>query len=128
MTSNFGGLFIPPNNLKDEGSLDYLTEVVQSEMFGQPIYPTVHDKASVYMYTIMSNHIFNDGNKRTGLECAILFLEKNNWHLTSETSNKDLIEFATSTAEGKLDLEDVTKWIQEHSFKKVTKSNRHYHQ
>lgn len=34
-----GGNFIPPSNLLKEQSLDYVVEVVQSEMFGMPLYP-----------------------------------------------------------------------------------------
>lgn len=122
MTSKFGGLFIPPNNLRDDGALDYLIEVVQSELFGQPAYATLHEKASVYIYNIISIHVFNDGNKRTGLESAILFLEKNNWKITDTTTNKDLIEFAFQIAESKLKFEEITKWLVDHTERK-TKSN-----
>ncbi len=68
-----GGNFIDPNNFLNEANLDYLIEIVQSEMFGEPLYPTLSEKAGLYMYNIISNHIFQDGNKRTGLEAGIVF-------------------------------------------------------
>lgn len=37
--------------------------------------PSVSDKAGLYMFNIISNHIFSDGNKRTGLEAALLFVD-----------------------------------------------------
>jgi death-on-curing protein len=41
-------------------------------MFGLELYPTVYDKAAAYLYHIVCNHPFNDGNKRTGFGAAIL--------------------------------------------------------
>jgi death-on-curing protein len=34
-----GGNFMPPNNFLHEENLDYLIEVVQAEMFGEPLTP-----------------------------------------------------------------------------------------
>lgn len=42
-----GGNFMPPNNFLHEENLDYLLEAVQAEMFGEPLYPTIADKAAV---------------------------------------------------------------------------------
>lgn len=53
-----GGNFVPPNNFLHEENLDYLLEVVQAEMFGQPVYPTLADKAAVYFFNVIGNHIF----------------------------------------------------------------------
>ncbi|WP_116126290.1 Fic family protein [Lewinella sp. IMCC34183] len=62
----FGGHFVSPNNLLHAQSLDYLVESVSSVVFGDSLYPALHDKAAVYMFSIISNHVFQDGNKRTG--------------------------------------------------------------
>lgn len=59
-----GGNFVPPYNLLNESALDYLVEIVHLEMFGQPLYKSIFDKAGVYMYNIIANHVFSDGNKR----------------------------------------------------------------
>ena len=53
-----GGNFIPPNNFLHEDALDYLIEDVDSKMFGVEIYPSLSDKAALYMFNIISNHIF----------------------------------------------------------------------
>jgi death-on-curing protein len=70
-----GGNFMPPNNFLHEENLDYLLDAVQAEMFGEPLYPNISDKAAIYCYNIICNHIFSDGNKRTGLESALAFLK-----------------------------------------------------
>lgn len=41
------------------------------------LYPTIYDKAAAYLYHIVQNHPFNDGNKRTGFGAAYLFLRAN---------------------------------------------------
>ena len=41
---NDGGNFMPPSNLLNESNLDYLIEIVDSEMFGEPLYPEIWDK------------------------------------------------------------------------------------
>ena len=72
-----GGNFVPPCNFLNENSLDYMLEAVGSELFGQPMYPSISHKAAFYMFSIVTGHIFQDGNKRTGLEAALLFLKLN---------------------------------------------------
>lgn len=55
--SSHGGNYVSLNNFLHEEDLDYLVETVQSEMFGQELYPTITDKASLYCFNIISNHI-----------------------------------------------------------------------
>ena len=108
-----GGNFVPPYNFLHESNLDYLIEIVDVEMFGDKMYPTISQKAGLYMYNIIANHIFQDGNKRTGLESALLFLQLNNYDLKSSVTNAILTEFTLSVAAGKKSLEEVQKWLEE---------------
>lgn len=107
-----GGNFVPPTNFLHEENLDYLVEAVQTEMFGQPLYPDVHDKAGVYFFNIICNHIFQDGNKRTGLEAALLFLQLNDYNLVVDDDL--LINFTLAVASGERSLDQVQAWFQEH--------------
>jgi len=85
-----GGNFIPPTNFLNESPLDYLLEIIDSEMFGAPLYPESKDKAGLYMFNIISNHVFQDGNKRTGLESALLFLKLNGYQLNNQLKAVEL--------------------------------------
>ncbi len=100
-----GGNFGPPLNFLYEENLDYLIEAAQAELFGEPMYPSVHDKAGVYFFSIICNHIFQDGNKRTGLEAALLFLQLNGYDLIVDDDL--LTNFTLSAASGELSLADV---------------------
>lgn len=111
MVLHFGGLFSLPDNIKNHDAFNYLIEAVQSEVFGKELYPDVCSKATLYLFNIISNHIFNDGTKRTGLEAALFFLEKNNYILKSEVTNEELISLALEVADGKRDFESIVNWF-----------------
>jgi len=127
--SRHGGFFIPPSNFKNEGALDFLLEAVQSKMFGEEMYPTISDKAGLYIYNVNGNHIFQDGNKRTGLEAALLFLKLNGYKLKKELNKIEindkvvpksggnrsdiLEEFTLEVASSKLILKETQQWFKE---------------
>ncbi len=122
-----GGKFVPPDNMLNEEPLNYLVEAVRSKIFGEEIYPKISQKAGLYMFNIISNHIFQDGNKRTGLGAALLFLKLNGFqlssHLTSLDKNGDsdkpessvnemLIDFTLATASGNVSLDQCQNWME----------------
>lgn len=108
-----GGNFVPPQNLLNESNLDYLIEAIDTKMFGESLYPEIYHKAGLYMYNIIANHIFQDGNKRTGLESALVFLQLNGFDLKANINDEILIAFTLGVASGKCGLEEVQGWFQE---------------
>ncbi|MEX8546363.1 MAG: type II toxin-antitoxin system death-on-curing family toxin [Mucilaginibacter sp.] len=116
--SSHGGNFVPPYNLLNEPALDYLVDAVFAEIFEQPLYPSIHDKAGLYMFNIIANHIFSDGNKRTGLEAGLLFLKLNGYQLNSQINDEILTDFILSVASGNQALETVQNWLKLNSVKK----------
>ncbi len=114
-----GGNYVSPSNLLNESALDYLVEIVFAEMFGQPLYPSIFDKAGVYLFNIIANHIFSDGNKRTGLEAVLLFLKFNGYQLSETITNEILTNFILSVASGEHTLETVQDWLKLNAVKKA---------
>lgn len=90
--SRFGGNFVPPYNFLNESSLDYLVDIVDAELFGEAMYPQIYQKASIYLFNIISNHVFTDGNKRTGLDACLLLLEFNGYQLNNLVNNPILTD------------------------------------
>ncbi len=101
------------------------------------MYPTIHEKAGLYMYNIINGHIFQDGNKRTGLGAALLFLSLNDYQLKPKLSNKNLpfemvhayewdsnsealYQFTMLTADASLNLKDCQNWFKE-NIQKITR-------
>lgn len=109
-----GGNFMSPYNFLHEENLDYLVEAVQAEMFGEPLYPTVADKAAMYCYSIICNHIFTDGNKRTGLGTALTFLNLNGFDAAPSVTNEILTDFILKVASGQSTLAECRAWFAEH--------------
>ena len=123
-----GGNFVPPYNFLHEDNLDYLVEAVQAEMFGGPLYPEIHDKAGLYLFNIISNHIFQDGNKRTELEAALLFMRLNKRKLREQlvrvkvdnpsipasgtSTNEILYNYVIEVASGQLTLAQCQRWFE----------------
>ncbi len=93
-------------------------EIVDATLFGEPMYPEIHHKASIYLFNIISNHIFTDGNKRTGLDACILFLEFNNYQFSNAVSNEILTAFILSVASGEHTLESVQSWLKDNAVQK----------
>lgn len=114
----FGGNFVPPTNFLKESSLDYLLEIIDSELFGEPLYPQIHHKAGLYMHSIVCNHVFQDGNKRTGLQAANIFLKANGYSYKNTVNDDILTDFTLSVAAGQKTLEEVQKWFEENIMKK----------
>ncbi|MGB1206475.1 MAG: type II toxin-antitoxin system death-on-curing family toxin [Chitinophagales bacterium] len=126
-----GGNFMPPKNFLHESPLDYLVEIIEAEMYGEALYPSIHEKAGLYMYNIIANHVFSDGNKRTGLGAAMAFIKLNDFKLKKKldaifdektnisipnkkcnSSMELLIEFTLAVAAGSVSLENCQKWFQ----------------
>jgi death on curing protein len=81
------------------------------EMFDEPLYPKLSDKAGLYMYNIIANHVFSDGNKRTGLEAAILFLDLNGYRISKELPKHEVYNFTIKVASGESNLQECQTWF-----------------
>jgi death on curing protein len=110
-----GGNFMPPNNLLHPENLDYVVEIVHAELFGQPLYPSITDKAAIYFYNIICNHIFSDGNKRTGLAAAMIFLNINGYEFDKKHPEKIVYDFTIKVAAGESSIEDCQAWFAEYA-------------
>lgn len=102
--------------IRDRGRIESALAAMQQEVFGQELYPTIFEKAAVLLRGIIADHAFVDGNKRTGVMSALIFLNLNGCD-TSELQDKDLEDFAVRVAVEHLDLPAVAAWLKAHSRK-----------
>lgn len=82
---------------------------------------TVFKNAAIAMYTIVANHPFYNGNKRTGYETARMMLAEEGY--TLRALKKDKVEFTVSIAipEKKMKVPQIAKWLKKHAKKKTRK-------
>ena len=75
-------------------------------------YKTVFDKAASMFHSIINNHPFFDGNKRTSLFSAVLFLEYNDYQLIF--TRKEGVKFTLEARNQDWAVEQITNWLKLH--------------
>ncbi|WP_309084125.1 type II toxin-antitoxin system death-on-curing family toxin [Chelativorans sp.] len=100
--------------LRDEGALESaLSRPLYKEAYGQP---DLCELAAAYLYGIVKNHPFVDGNKRTGFAAADLFLYFNG--LSLEASQEDVIQLVTMLAAGEIDEEGAAAFFRDYTVRR----------
>lgn len=102
--------------IRDKGLLISAIEMPRTAMFGEYLHKTIYDKAAAYLFHIVQNHPFNDGNKRTGALTTILFLEENGIKISF--SDHDYEEFVVSVAQGQKNKEEIAYFLKHGKEKK----------
>lgn len=67
--------------VRDQGLLDSALEMPKSTFGDEFLHRSVFEMAAAYLFHVVKNHPFVDGNKRAGLGCADLFLAMNDLDL-----------------------------------------------
>ncbi len=99
--------------IRDVGLLASAVARPQATFEGQALYPDLFEKAAAVLESLILNHPFVDGNKRTGMAAAALMLRQNGWQL--RTSNEALVELAMRVAQGGVPLTEIAAWLRQHS-------------
>ncbi len=80
---------------------------------GEDLYPDLFSKAAALMNSLIRNHPFVDGNKRTGIAAAALFLRQNGRLLRA--TSPELEAFTVYVAESRPDIPEIAEWLERHS-------------
>lgn len=82
---------------------------------GEDLYPTIFDKAGALIHSLIQNHPFNDGNKRTALAVTVRFLYKNGYILIHP--EEETIQFTLDVQKHKYKFAEISSWLKKHSRK-----------
>jgi death on curing protein len=82
---------------------------------GKELYTSVLEKGASLIESILINHPFIDGNKRTGYTLLRLFLIQNRIDITASQDNK--YEFVINIASGTLKFEGIVSWLRSYTRK-----------
>lgn len=77
------------------------------------LYPTLWLKIASLIHSLINNHPFNDGNKRTGFFSALRFLKLNGYDI--KVSKKEIVNFTLNISNKKLKLNQIAWWFQKHA-------------
>lgn len=97
----FGGGF----GTRDNDLLESALHQPQVKFGGEYLHKDLFAMAAAYGFHFIKNHPFVDGNKRTGVATAVLFLETNDTPIT--LTNKELYTLALDIACSKISKEQL---------------------
>lgn len=109
LVEEFGG----SHGLRDEGLLESALEMPRAGFGSEYFHKTLYEMAAAYLFHLVKNHPFIDGNKRIGLACADVFLSMNDIELT--ITEDEAYELTLHVASENVEKEDIAIFIQKNS-------------
>ncbi|MDP2649918.1 MAG: type II toxin-antitoxin system death-on-curing family toxin [bacterium] len=103
------------HGLRDLGLLESALARPQATFGGDDLYPTIFLKAGALVHSILRNHAFVDGNKRTSMFSAMTFLELNGYRF--DAKQNDVVDFALKVENKRLSVEEIADWLKTHTKK-----------
>ncbi len=98
--------------LRDLGLLESAVTRPQATFEGKDLYPTLLLKASALVHSLLLNHMFVDGNKRTATVSMIEFLILNGKKI--QVANKEIVDFALWIENKKPTIEQIAQRLEKH--------------
>jgi death-on-curing protein len=80
---------------------------------GAYLHADLFEMAAAYLYHIVLNHPFVDGNKRVGLEAALVFLAINGWSV--EAPDDEIVELVLRTAQALTTKDEIAYFLRDHA-------------
>ena len=111
LIDKFGG----SHGIRDKAALESAISRPFQTFDGNDLYPSVLEKAASLIESILVNHPFIDGNKRTGYTVFRLQLIQNGLDINASQDNK--YEFVIDIASGTLKYEGILSWLKSNTSK-----------
>lgn len=99
--------------IRDIGLLESAAGRPRASYGGKDLYPNIFLKTSALVHSLLLNHPFVDGNKRTAVVAMIEFLELNNKSFKS--SQKGFVDFALWIENKRPTIEEISEWVKKHT-------------
>ncbi len=99
--------------LRDEGLLRSALSQPEASFGGKWLHAGLHEMASAYLFSLVGNHPFVDGNKRVGTVAAVVFLRMNG--VIMEADQDAYADLVLAVASGKATRDDVVIFLRAHS-------------
>ena len=96
--------------IRDQGLMESAIARPYQTFDGEDLYPTVFEKAAALTESIIINHPFIDGNKRTGLLAMLVILEIGNFKISA--SNDDTYSFTIQISTGEIKFKEIVIWLK----------------
>lgn len=103
---DFGGA----EGVRDRGALESALARPAAAFGGMPAYNDAFDRVAALLESVVQNHGFVDGNKRTAVMAAGLWLEREGHSLEAERG--ELVDLALAIAGRQMPREEISSWLR----------------
>ena len=100
------------SGLRDLALLRSALAMPETTFDGDYLHPSVFEMAGAYLFHLARNHPFVDGNERTALMCALVFLGLNGERLRADPD--DLYSLVDGAAAGEVDKAEISVFLRRH--------------
>lgn len=115
----YGGL----HGLRDMGLLESALAIPQAGIGGEYFHTEIFEMAAAYIFHLVKNHPFIDGNKRVGAVGGLVFLLTND--IDVRMTNHELVSLVLSVAEGKRTKAEIADLLKKHTRPEARRRHRH---
>ncbi len=98
------------DGLRDAGLLESAIAQPSARYGGEYLHRDHFEMAAAYLFHLVSNHPFIDGNKRVGAGAAIIFLKLNGIEI--EADQDGLVEITLAAASGKTTKPEIADFFR----------------
>lgn len=105
---HFGGA----SGLRDIELLKSAIGMPSATYGGNFLHPSIYEMAAAYLFHLVENHPFVDGNKRVGAMAALIFLDLNG--INFNASDEEFTAMVLRVASGKMLKAEITLFFKAH--------------
>ena len=95
--------------LRDRGLLESAVARPQASALGVDAYPDLISKAAALLHSLVLNHAFIDGNKRTAVLATLILLDLNGYMIRWDQD--EALDFMLRLAQHQVELDDVIAFL-----------------
>lgn len=106
---DFGG----SDGIRDIGLLESAIARPFQTFDGSDLYPTIFEKAAALGESLIVNHPFVDGNKRTGVLAMISLIISGGYDFTAQPEN--LYNFVINISTGSISFAEIVEWLKDNT-------------
>lgn len=96
--------------VRDVGLVESAVSQPRMTFGGRDLYPSLAEKAVALAYSLVMNHPFADGNKRTGHAAMVMFLGRNGHTIKAPLDEQ--AEVCERLAGGRIGREGLLAWVR----------------
>jgi death-on-curing protein len=99
--------------VRNQGLLESALAMPAATFAREYLHPSLPEQAAAYLFHLVKNHPFVEGNKRVGLACSLAFLRLNG--IRVRATDDDLVDIVMGVAEGRCSKAEVAVFLRQRS-------------